>query len=420
MMNFPSTFLPRCTSLQSLYVQPQLLGCYPYLPEREGCLQELPEASQGLFLAGQAKAKYGDGGKPAKSEVGSDNTQLSLPIPCVVIGLRQATGKVLDAPEKMMDASEKMLDAPEKVLDALDTTSPEAAARLASYLHAALAANTRRAYQGDLADFINHGGTIPASPEVLARYIAERAELLSPHTLTRRVVGISRAHTSKGLPDPSKSDLVRTLLRGIRRTNASPQRRVSPIVRSDLFTILAHMKGVKGIRDRSLVLLGFAAALRRSELVALDVDDLEFVKEGFIVHLRRSKTDQEAEGRKIAVPYGRSIACPVKATEQWLQHAQISDGAVFRSVCKSGKVKTDRLTAQSVALALKQYAQLAGLDPTKIAGHSLRSGLATSAAQAGVPAHKIQQQTGHSSLEMLTRYIRDSNLFVDNAAGGVL
>jgi integrase len=180
------------------------------------------------------------------------------------------------------------------------------------------------------------------------------------------------------------------------------------------------MQGTKGIRDRALILLGFAAALRRSELVALDVQDLAFVSEGLIVHLRRSKTDQEGEGRKIAVPYGRTLACPVKAVQDWLQHAQIASGAVFPSVGKGGRIQMDRLTASSVALILKAYAGEAGLPASDISGHSLRSGLVTSAAQVGVSTFKIQAQTGHRSVEMVGRYIRDATMFENNAAGLLL
>lgn len=287
------------------------------------------------------------------------------------------------------------------------------------FIAAALADNTRRAYQGDLADFLQWGGAVPCSPETLAAYIADRAETLSPHTITRRVVGISRAHVSQGLADPAKNDLVRTVLRGVRRKNGMAQRQVAPLLKQDLLTLLPLMHGTKGIRDRALILLGFAAALRRSELVALDVHDLQFVNEGLIVHLRRSKTDQDGEGRKIAVPYGRTSACPVKAVRHWLDHAPITDGAIFRSVSKGGDVG-DRLTGQSVASILKSYAKAAGLQAADISGHSLRSGLVTSAAQIGVATHKIQQQTGHRSMEMLNRYIRDANLFENNAAGLLL
>lgn len=289
-----------------------------------------------------------------------------------------------------------------------------------AYVTAALADNTRRAYRGDLADFLKWGGAVPSTPETIAAYIADRAATLSPYTITRRVVGISRAHVSQGLPDPAKNDLVRTVLRGVRRKNGLAQRQVTPLLKQDLLAILQIMNGTKGIRDRALILLGFAAALRRSELVALDVQDLLYVREGLIVILRKSKTDQEGEGRKIAVPYGRTSACPVKAVQHWLAKAQIADGAVFRSVRKGGLVVGDRLRPPAVALILKAYSAVAELNASDISGHSLRSGLVTSAVQIGVATHKIQQQTGHRSMEMLNRYIRDANLFENNAAGLLL
>ncbi|HQR02857.1 MAG TPA: site-specific integrase [Rhodocyclaceae bacterium] len=294
-------------------------------------------------------------------------------------------------------------------------TLPEA---ISSYVVAALADNSRRAYTGDLQDFLAWGGAVPCTPEVLAEYIAARAQTHSPITITRRVVGISRAHTSQGLPDPAKSDLVRVVLRGIRRTHGQPQRQVTPLMKSDLLSILPLMTGTTGLRDRALILLGFAGAFRRSELVALDVADLQFVQEGLIAHVRKSKTDQDGNGRKVGIPYGRTHACPVKAVREWLDHAGITEGPVFRSVRKGGAIG-NRLTAQSVALVVKAYAQAAGLPASAYSGHSLRSGLATSAAQAGITAHKIQQQTGHRSLAMLHRYIRDGQLFVENA-GGIL
>ncbi|MDA8093082.1 MAG: site-specific integrase [Betaproteobacteria bacterium] len=291
---------------------------------------------------------------------------------------------------------------------------------VSAYITAAIADNTRRAYRQDLEDFQRWGGAVPCSPEVLVAYIADRAEALSPHTITRRVVGISRAHVSQGLTDPSKNDLVRTVLRGVRRKHGKPQRQVAPFLKQDLLAILPRMTGTKGLRDRALILLGFAAALRRSELVALDVQDMALVREGLVVHLRRSKTDQRNEGRKIAVPYGRTSACPVKAVAQWLEHAQILEGALFRAVGKGGRVSANRLTAQSVALILKGHARAAGLRAEAVSGHSLRSGLVTSAAQAGVAIHRIMAQTGHRSVDMVNRYIRDANLFEDNAAGLLL
>jgi integrase len=287
---------------------------------------------------------------------------------------------------------------------------------VSDYITAALADNTRQAYKGDLQDFVQYGGSVPCSPETLAAYIAARAAIHSPYTISRRVTGISRAHTSQGLPDPAKNELVRVVLRGVRRTHCKPQRQATPLLKADLLEILPLMHGTKGVRDRALILLGFAAALRRSELVALDYTDLQFVSDGLIVYLRRSKTDQSGEGRKIAVPNGRTTACAVKAVQLWLEHAEIGSGPIFRSVSKGGGVG-DRLTAQSVSLILKSYAAIAGLKAETISGHSLRSGLVTSAAQAGIPTHRIMAQTGHRSLEMVNKYIRDASLFDNNAAG---
>jgi integrase len=291
------------------------------------------------------------------------------------------------------------------------------ASSVGQYLNAAIADNTRRAYQQDLRDFLKWGGMLPCTPETLAEYIAARAETASAHTITRRIVGIGRAHVSQGYADPAKTDLVRTVLR---RVKGAAQRQVSPLLKSDVLAITGKMRGVRGVRDRALVLLGFAAALRRSELAALGFADIEFVREGLVVHLRRSKTDQNAEGRKIGVPWGRTSACPVKAVEGWLQLAHIESGPVFRSVNRAGVVGCNQLHAQSIALILKAYAKAVGLNPDNISGHSLRSGLVTSAIQAGVPVHKIQQQTGHRSVEMLARYIRDAGLFESNASGAVL
>lgn len=297
---------------------------------------------------------------------------------------------------------------------------PVSNSSICQYVSAAIADNTRRAYQQDLKDFLAWGGVVPCSPESLAAYIADRAQTASVHTITRRIVGIGRAHVSQGIADPSKSDLVRTVLRGVRRVKGTQQRQVSPLLKSDVLGMVDGLDGVRGVRDRALILLGFAAALRRSELAALDTADLEFVREGLVVHLRRSKTDQEGQGRKIGIPWGRTSACPVKAVETWLQVAAIESGPVFRQVNRGGKVSCHQLHGQSVALILKGHAKAVGLNPANISGHSLRSGLVTSAVQAGVAVHKIQQQTGHRSVEMLARYIRDAGLFENNASGGVL
>ncbi|WP_240190374.1 site-specific integrase [Azospira oryzae] len=184
--------------------------------------------------------------------------------------------------------------------------------------------------------------------------------------------------------------------------------------------MVAGLQGVKGLRDQALLLVGFAGAFRRSELVSLQLSDVEWVQQGFIAHLRFSKTDQQGIGRKVAIPYARGASCPVRALQSWIEVAGISVGPIFRSVSKGGGVSEAGLTPQAVALIVKERAKAVGLDPRNYSGHSLRAGLITSAAKLGVSSWKIRQQTGHKSDAMLGRYIRDANIFVDNPAGAVL
>jgi len=291
---------------------------------------------------------------------------------------------------------------------------------IASYIAAATAENTRRAYQVDLRMFLASGGSLPSSPEVIAAYLVAQANLLSPVTLARRLVAIGRAHTSLGHPNPCRADLVKTTLRGIWRVHGRPQRRVEAGLTEDVLAMLAQSRGESGIRDRALILVGFAGAFRRSELIALQYDDIAFVKEGLTFLIRRSKTDQLGEGRKVAIPFARSHACPVKALTHWLEFAAIQSGPLFRNVSKSGAVGAATLSGQSVAILVKEYAAKAGLDANRFSGHSLRAGLITSAAKAGVSSWKIREQTGHRSDAMLHRYIRDAEIFEGNAAGSVL
>jgi len=176
--------------------------------------------------------------------------------------------------------------------------------------------------------------------------------------------------------------------------------------------------GLIGSRDQALILLGFAGAFRRSELVALDVADLAFSRDGLTVTLRRSKTDQEGAGRKVGIPYGSNPdTCPVRAVQSWLEDASVADGPAFRAVNRHGKVQESGLAPIDVARIVKKLAQCAGLDPAKYAGHSLRAGHATQAATAGASERSIMNQTGHRSVQMVRRYIRDGSLFRENSAG---
>jgi integrase len=209
-------------------------------------------------------------------------------------------------------------------------------------------------------------------------------------------------------------------MRGIRRNHGRPQRRVAAAVKADILAMVATLgEGLKDHRDRAL-LIGFAGALRRSELCAIDCADIERVPQGIVITLNRSKTDQTGQGRKIGIPYARGVACPVRALDAWLSASGIGAGPVFRSVTRHGRIGTYRLCDKAVASVMKELAQAAGLDASRYSGHSLRAGLATSAAAVGVSSWKIREQTGHASDAMLQRYIRSGELFIDNAAGAIL
>jgi integrase len=210
-------------------------------------------------------------------------------------------------------------------------------------------------------------------------------------------------------------------MRGIRRAHGATQRQAKPLLREDLFVVVGAMGDrLKDLRDRALLLIGFAGGLRRSELVAINLIDFERVREGIVLAIRRSKTDQDGVGRRIGIPFGRTIHCPVRALENWLTSARIEDGSVFRAVDRHGRVSADRLSDEAVSLILRDRMAAAGFDATGYSGHSLRAGLATSATRAGVSTFKIRQQTGHASDAMLSRYVRDGELFLGNAAGILL
>ena len=292
---------------------------------------------------------------------------------------------------------------------------------VAHYVRDSIAENTRRSYQSDLRHFELWGGSLPASPETVAAYLAAHADHLSVTTMIRRLASLSKAHQVRGLSNPIRSELVRATLRGIKRKRRRTQLQAKPLLRDDLLLVLDAMgNGPKDLRDRALLLIGFAAALRRSELVALDVVDVEHVRRGIVLHLKRSKTDQHGEGHNIAIPYGRGRWCPIACLDAWLSASGIIEGAIFRPVDRHARVHNTRLSGEAVSILVRERIAAARLDPTGYSGHSLRAGLATSAAQAGVAAWRIKSQTRHTSEAMLARYIRQAELFIDNAAGALL
>jgi integrase len=199
------------------------------------------------------------------------------------------------------------------------------------------------------------------------------------------------------------------------------QSQATPLLKEDLILALDAMgDSMKDLRDRALLLVGFAGGFRRSELVGLDREDIEPVRQGMILHLRRSKTDQLGQGRKIAIPHGRTRFCPVAALDAWLTSSGIEHGPLFRPVDRHGRIGEDRLSGEAVSLIVRERLAGAEINPSGYSGHSLRAGMATSAAQAGVSSWKIRQQTGHASDAMLARYIRGGELFINNAAGALL
>jgi integrase len=289
----------------------------------------------------------------------------------------------------------------------------------------AKAANTRRAYRADWEHFALWCGTrgraaLPATPDTVAWCLAENAPQLKVATLQRRLAAISKTHQAAGWPSPASRShaIVRETWKGIRRVQGIAQIAKSPLLPADLRRIASVLpSGLAGTRDRALLLLGFAGALRRSELVGLNFEDLDFREEGLVVTVRRSKTDQEGEGREIGVPYGSDPAtCPFRAVRAWVRVSGIGGGALFRPVDRSGNLGQGRLSDKSVALLVKRYTKAIGKDSASFSGHSLRAGLVTAAALAGVSERSIMAQTGHRSADMVRRYVRGCSLFQDNAA----
>jgi integrase len=259
---------------------------------------------------------------------------------------------------------------------------------------------------------------MPADPVTVAMYLADSARTLKASTLRRRLSSIAIAHQTADEPNPVEDVRAKSTWAGIRRTISTAEVGKDPVLTEDLRRMLGVLPdSLIGRRDACLLLVGFVAALRRSELVSLDVEDLTEVSEGLILTIGKSKTDQEGAGREVGVPYGSNpLTCPVRATRRWLETSAIDCGPLFRAVDRHGNVGETRLSDRAVALVVKRAAEAAGLDPSRFAGHSLRSGMATSAARAGATETEIMNQTGHRSVTVLRRYIRRGSLFSENAA----
>lgn len=308
---------------------------------------------------------------------------------------------------------------------ALSAEVEQLASHAQELLDAARAASTRKAYAADWADFADfcdrHGATaLPAAPVTVALYIANMASVrdLSTSTIGRRMAAVSVAHSEAGHTSPTEHEQVRKLLRGTRRMKGIAPEGKRALSVSELTRMVAAIDDdLAGLRDRALLLVGFVGGLRRSELVAINLGDLKLGEHGYTLTIRRSKTDQEGQGRTVALPYSTNRElCPVTALNQWLEATEIDRGAVFRRVRRGGHVTSDRMTGQSVNLRLKARADAAGVDAAGLGAHSLRSGFATHAASQGASERAIANQTGHRSVQVLRRYVKQATTFDDNAA----
>ena len=294
-------------------------------------------------------------------------------------------------------------------------------------LQSSKAKNTVRAYKSDFRDFglfcaQNGFKSLPSEPKIVSLYLTYLStKEAKMSTLKRRLVSIGVIHRLKGYYLDTKHPSIIENIMGIKRRKGSIQKGKKPILISylkKLIDVIDEQKNedIKKLRDRSIILIGFSGGFRRNEIVSLDYDDLDFVEEGLKIQIRRSKTDQFGEGLVKALPYfDNSKYCPVISLKNWIEISRINSGPLFKRFLKGSKLSENRLTDQTVALLIKEYLRLAGIDNKNYSGHSLRSGFATSAAESGAEERSIMAMTGHKSPEMVRRYIKEANLFKNNA-----
>ena len=289
------------------------------------------------------------------------------------------------------------------------------------------AENTIRAYKSDFNDYglfcaKNGFKSLPSEPRIVTLYLTHLStKNVKMSTLKRRLVSIGVIHRLKGHYLDTKHPSIIENIMGIKRRKGSVQKGKKPLLINHLKQIInvidnKKIEEIKKSRDRSIILIGFSGGFRRNEIVSLNHEDLDFVPEGLKITLRRSKTDQFGEGFLKGLPYfDNQKYCPVISVQNWLNLSKINSGPLFRRFTKGSKLSEKRLTDQSVALILKEYLSLVGIDNKNFSGHSLRSGFATSAAVSGAEERSIMAMTGHKSTEMVRRYIKDANLFKNNA-----
>jgi len=294
-------------------------------------------------------------------------------------------------------------------------------------LKSSKANNTVRAYKSDFNDFglfcaQNGFQSLPSEPKIVSLYLTHLSTRdIKMSTLKRRLVSIGVIHKLKGHYLDTKHPIIIENMMGIKRRKGSVQKGKKPLLINNLKLIINvideyNNEDIKKFRDRSIILIGFSGGFRRTEIVSLDYDDLDFVTEGLKINLKRSKTDQFGEGSVKGLPYfDNALYCPVLSLKNWIEISNINSGPLFRRFSKGSKLSNNRLTDQTVALLIKKYLKLANIDSKNYSGHSLRSGFATTAAESGAEERSIMAMTGHKSTEMVRRYIKEANLFKNNA-----
>ena len=293
-------------------------------------------------------------------------------------------------------------------------------------LKSSKANNTLRAYRSDFRDFgafcAKHGlMSLPSEPKIVSLYLTHLSKNSKISTLRRRLVSISMVHKLQGHYLDTKHPIIVENLMGIRRVKGSIQKGKKPLLLNHLKTIIEvihnqNIEDIKKFRDKSIILVGFGGGFRRTEIISINHEDLEFVTEGLKITIKKSKTDQFGEGMIKGLPYfTNEFYCPISNLKKWLEISKIKSGPIFRRFSKGSSLTDKRLTDQSVALLIKKYLNLAGIDNENFAGHSLRSGFATVAAEAGADERSIMAMTGHKSTQMVRRYIKEANIFKNNA-----
>lgn len=303
-----------------------------------------------------------------------------------------------------------------------DNDKLTAKARQSIYI--ARADNTIDAYRSDWNDFCQwcdyHGETsFPAQPETIVNYINDLADNAKANTVARRISALTENFDAAGLTDnPCRFPIVKNALRGIKRMKGTRQQGKLPILFDDMREMLTYITGtpLQQARDKAILLVGFYGAMRRSELAGLTVEDLQFTRLGLMVTLRKSKTDQYDQGQQIGIPLVKDKdLCAVTALKEWLKLSGITSGPVFRGFTRGNKgVRKTAISDKSIALIVKHYVGLMGMDPKDYGAHSLRHGFATSAAQHHVEERQIMRQTRHRSTTVVRRYIDEADRLIDN------